>query len=157
MAEDAPAKPTVRMSEDELWAFVEAGHTGILTTLRADGRPISLPVWYATVDRRLYISTRGRKLERIQRDPRCSFLVEDGERWAELRAVHLECEGHVIEADEELAQRIAEQMEAKYAAFQTRRSAMPTATREHYARGGGLVELVPVGKVLNWDNSKLGL
>ena len=27
-------KPTVRMSEQEIWQFVEEGHTGILTTLR---------------------------------------------------------------------------------------------------------------------------
>ena len=150
-------KPSVRISEEELWAFVEEGHTGILTTLRADGRPISLPVWYATVNRCVYVSTRGKKIDRIKRDQRCSFLVEAGERWAELRAVHLECEGRVIEPDEELDQRIRQQMEDKYAAFQTRRSAMPEATRSHYSSGGGLIELLPSGKILNWDNAKLGV
>ena len=45
----------VRLSEEEAWAELGAAHTGILTTLRRDGRPVSLPVWFATVGRRIYV------------------------------------------------------------------------------------------------------
>ena len=34
---------SVRMSDDEAWEFLSSSHTGILTTLRADGRPVA--VW----------------------------------------------------------------------------------------------------------------
>jgi hypothetical protein len=35
---------------------------------------------------------------------------------------------------------------------------MPTATREYYNKAaGGIVELEPVAKLLNWDNRKLGV
>jgi hypothetical protein len=150
--------PTVRMSDDEVWAFVAAGHTGILTTLQRDGRPIALPVWYATVDRTIYVVTRGKKVERIRHDGRCSFLVEAGERWAELRAVHLECRGRVIEPDADLAVTIADEMDRKYRPFRTSRDAMPSETRRHYARSAGAtIELSPQGRMLHWDNRKLGI
>ena len=41
---------SLRLSADEAWAFLEKGHTGILTSLRRDGWPISLPVWYVALE-----------------------------------------------------------------------------------------------------------
>ena len=146
------------MSPDECWAMLESSINGTLVTLRKDGRPIALPVWFVVLDHKIYIRTRGKKLTRLRNDRRCAFLVEDGERWADLRAVHLECDGRVIEAAAVLARRIAAAMEEKYAAYRTAGEAMPAATREYYTKAaGGIVELEPVGKLLNWDNRKLGV
>ena len=80
---------SIRLSEDEAWDVISASHTGILTTLRRDGSPIALPVWFAVVDRTVCMRTprRTKKVARVRRDPRASFLVESGERWAELVAV----------------------------------------------------------------------
>lgn len=150
-------KPTVRMPEEEAWEFVRRSVNGIFTTLRRDGRPIALPVWFVAFDERIYISTRGKKLDRIRNDPRCSFLVEAGERWAELRAVHMECEAFVLDdIDDGLTRRIAPEMDAKYAPYRTARDQMPAASRQHYEQAtGGIVELRVTGKVLTWDNRRL--
>ena len=149
-------RPTVRMTEDEAWDFVADSVNGTLTTLRRDGRPVALPIWFVVLDRRIYVNTRGKKLVRVRNDSRASFLVEDGERWVDLRAVHIDCEASVIEPDDDLAGRIAEAMEAKYAAYRAVGAAMPEASRQHYkAAANGTIELVPDGKVLTWDNSKL--
>jgi hypothetical protein len=145
------------MTTDEAWQVVERSHTGIFTTLRRDGTPIALPVWFAALDRRIYIVTRGKKVARAARDPRCSFLVEHGERWAELQAVHLTCQAAVIEPDATLQSRIAAEMEAKYAAFRTAPSEMPSATKRHYAASGATIELVPDERLLTWDNARLRL
>ena len=83
------SKPSPRMTDDECWEFVTDAHTGILTTLRRDGSPIALPMWFACVDRTIYLQSRGRKLQRIRNDSRASLLVEQGEQWAELKAVHV--------------------------------------------------------------------
>ena len=82
---------SVRLSQDEAWEVLEHSHTGILTTLKADGAPVTLPVWFVVVDRTIGMMapSRTKKVSRIRRDPRASFLVESGQRWAELRAVHL--------------------------------------------------------------------
>ncbi len=150
---------SVRLTEDEAWAFVADAHTGILTTLRRDGSPVALPVWFAVVDRRIYVSTRGKKLLRIRHDSRCSFLVESGERWAELKAVHVGCDGRVLEEiDHALSGRIGDELTRKYAAFRTATSAMPDATREAYApASGAVVELTPHDRLLTWDNARLGI
>jgi hypothetical protein len=146
------------MTDDEAWQMLEQSVNGILTTLRRDGRPIALPIWFVALDRRIYISTRGKKVVRARNDPRCSFLVEAGERWADLRAVHLECSVSVIEPDSELAARISEAIGAKYAAYRSRSAATPSATGERYAQASrAILELVPQEKMLTWDNRHLGL
>ena len=73
----------VRLSEDEAWVELDTAHTGILTTVRRDGRPVSLPVWFATVGRHIYVRTpaKTRKVEHVRNDPRveCVLLtVRDG-------------------------------------------------------------------------------
>src|SRR5271155_3465040 len=81
----------IRLTPDEAWEAVGAAHTGILTTLRRDGMPIALPVWFVVEDRTVAMMTPAgtKKIARVRHDPRASFLVESGERWVELRAVHL--------------------------------------------------------------------
>jgi hypothetical protein len=146
------------MSPEECWAMLEASVNGTLVTLRKDGRPIALPVWFVVLDHKIYISTRGKKLTRVRNDKRCAFLVEAGERWAELRAVHVECEGRVIDPSADLTARMAAAMSDKYAAYRTASQAMPAATRQHYNQAvGGIIELEPVGKLLNGDNRRLGV
>lgn len=147
--------PSPRMNEDEIWSFVTNAHTGILTTLRRDGVPIALPLWFACVDRRIYCRTRGKKLKRIAHDPRASFLVESGERWGALKAVHLTGRAELVDLDEALAERVRAEMDRKYAAFRDA-DAMPTDTAQHYARVmGGVLRFTPDARILNWDNAKL--
>jgi hypothetical protein len=149
-------KPSVRMTDDEAWDFVARSVNGTLTTLRRDGRPIALPIWFVVLDRRIYVQTRGKKLARVQNDSRASFLVEAGDRWVELRAVHLDCEARVIEPDSDLAERIAVASDQKYNGYRAVGSAMPDSARSHYATAaGGTIELLPVGKMLTWDNRKI--
>ena len=149
-------KPTVRMSPEECWEMLTTSVNGTLTTLRANGQPIALPVWYVVLDQKIYMVTRGKKVVRLRNDGRCSFLVESGERWGELRAVHVECVGRVIEPSDELAQRIAAALDEKYAPYRTARDAMPQQTQDYYEKNlNATIELTPVGKMLNWDNAKL--
>jgi len=144
-----------RLSDDEVWAFVTDAHTGVMTTLRRDGSPVALPLWFAVVDRAIYTRTRGKKLARIANDARASFLVESGEKWGELKAVHLNGTAAIIQADAELTAAIDAEMQRKYAAFRTPTSKMPAATVQHYATSMQMVRFVPEGKVLSWDNAKL--
>lgn len=153
---DASTRPTVRMTDDEAWAMLERSITGILTTLRGDGRPVALPVWHVVLDRRIYVSTRGKKVLRAQNDPRCSYLVEDGERWADLRAVHVECAARVIEPEGELARRLESAVDEKYAAYRMAPSTMPASAKDAYRKAvGATIELTPQGRLVAWDNRKL--
>ncbi|MGD9703727.1 MAG: pyridoxamine 5'-phosphate oxidase family protein [Acidimicrobiia bacterium] len=145
-----------RMSDDEIWAFVTDSHTGIMTTLRRDGMPISLPLWFVCLDRAIYVRTRGKKLARIANDPRAAFLVESGVAWSDLRAVHLTGRADLVDLDGALADRYRAEVDRKYAAHKTARSDMPKATADAYATAiGGIVRFTPDERVLHWDNRKL--
>ena len=146
---------SVRLATDEAWDVIEQSHTGILTTLRADGMPITLPVWFVVLDRTIGLSAPSatKKVRRICRDPRASFLVESGERWRDLRAVHLTGTMEIVEDDATTA-RIDEALDAKYAAFRTARASMPERTRAHYA-GRTFLRLWPDDRLLSWDNARL--
>src|ERR1700761_8447837 len=79
----------VTMSAEEIAAFISDHGSAVLTTLRADGRPVPLPVWYIADDGYLYFQApnRTRKVGNIERDPRVAVLLDDGERWEHLRGV----------------------------------------------------------------------
>jgi PPOX class probable F420-dependent enzyme len=147
----------IRLTTDESWAELDRSHTGILTTLRRDGMPIALPVWFVAIDHTicLAVPSRTKKVARIRNDPRASFLVESGERWVDLRAVHLTGRIEVVD-DAGIQARIDEALAVKYEAFRTPGSAMPSRTQEHYAERTFL-RLVPDERILSWDNSRLPL
>jgi len=147
----------IRLSREEAWAVLAGTHTGILTTLRADGTPIATPVWFAVLDERVYVGTPShtKKVARLRRDPRVSFLVESGTRWAELRAVHLTGRATFV-TDPELMRRVNELLAAKYARFRTERTAMPDDTRRYYEVPRTLIEITPEPRMLTWDNARLG-
>ncbi|HZQ57493.1 MAG TPA: pyridoxamine 5'-phosphate oxidase family protein [Acidimicrobiales bacterium] len=148
---------SIRLTTDEAWDVLERAHTGILTTLRRDGSPITLPIWFVALDRTICFSapSRTKKVARLRHDPRASFLVESGSRWAELCAVHLSGSVEVVEDDADRA-RINEALDAKYAAFRTARGNMPDATQQYYT-GRTFFRLVPGPRVLTWDNSRIEL
>lgn len=149
---------SVRLSPDEAWAVVEASHTGILTSLRRDGVPIALPIWFVVLERRIYVSgpATAKRVARVRRDPRVSFVIESGTRWAELRAVHLTGRARVV-TEPDLLARVATALDAKYAPFRTQRTAMPAATRAHYEAALATVEITPDKHILSWDNARFRL
>lgn len=148
---------SIRYTPDEAWAFVERAHTGILTTLRSDGFPVTLPVWFAVLDRAVCFSTPPgtKKLARIRRDSRASFLVESGHAWAELAAVHLSGRVSVV-TDEATKSAVNQLLQTKYAAYRVPAERMPTATQQVYSERV-VLQLTPEGRVLSWDNSRIAL
>ena len=149
----------VRLAPDEAWSVIEASHTGILATLRRDGVPVMLPLWFVVVEQRIYFRTghSSRKAQRIRHDARASFLVESGERWAELAAVHLTGVIREVDAADPLAARVSREFDGKYSAFRTPRGDMAEATRAHYDKPQLVLEFSPDARVLSWDNARLGL
>lgn len=148
---------TIRLTVDEAWEVVESAHTGTFTTLRRDGTPIALPVWFVVEDRSIAMMTPAgtKKIARIRHDPRASFLVESGERWAELRGVHFTGRVEVVE-DAAATSRIEAAVNAKYAAFRPAVANLPAATQAYYAKQVFL-RFVPEGRILTWDNARIAM
>jgi nitroimidazol reductase NimA-like FMN-containing flavoprotein (pyridoxamine 5'-phosphate oxidase superfamily) len=146
----------IDLDEDQLWAFFTEGHEGTFTSLRSDGWPVSLPVWYVVKDRTVFLRTRPRtkKVARIQNDPRGSFVVSSGARWAELKAAVFTCRAVAVE-DELVRSEVLALFEEKYAAFRTAAAAMPPSSQKHYKGEPVVIRLDVVDTVLSWDNSRL--
>lgn len=145
----------VRLDADDAWEVLGQAHTGILTTLRRDGTPISLPMWFAAVNRTICFGTppQTKKVIRLRNDPRASFLVESGEQWAELQAVQLNGSVELVEGETEQAE-IRDALDVKYEAFRAPQANLPDATKRHYAERV-YYRLVPHSRFLSWDNSRL--
>ncbi|BCO35170.1 pyridoxamine 5'-phosphate oxidase [Mycobacterium heckeshornense] len=145
----------IRLTTEEAWDVVAGSHTGILTTLRRDGMPIALPVWFVVDDHTIALMTPAgtKKIARVRHDPRASFLVESGERWAELRGVHFTGRVDIVD-DAAATARINDALSAKYAAFRPRLDTLPAATQSYYAKQIFL-RFVPDSRILTWDNSRL--
>jgi hypothetical protein len=148
----------VRLSEDEAWAEIERAHTGIFTSLKADGWPVSLPAWFAVVDRAIYLRTpaRAKKVLRVRHDARGAFLVERGKRWVELAAVMLPVQATLVEGQGEEERALAE-LQRKYTGFRLEPEDMPERTRSHYGPRGVVIRLDAAGPPLTWDNARLGV
>ena len=146
---------SVRLTDDEAWEVLRTAHTGILTSLRRDGSPIALPVWFVVDDRAIYVTgpKSGKKWARVANDPRVSFLVESGAAWKELCAVHVSGRAEMV--DDPDWEHIDGLLGEKYRGFITPRAEMPERTREHYDVGRRLLRIVPDGHLITWDNSRL--
>ncbi|MDG4668081.1 pyridoxamine 5'-phosphate oxidase family protein [Mycobacterium sp. 236(2023)] len=145
----------VALSEDEVWALLEESLTGILTTVSPDGFAVPLPVWFVALDRKIYLRTArtSAKCRRILRDNRVGFLVESGERWAELRAVSMRALATIV-ADDLLAARVMAARAVKYRGRGLGDDA-PPATMRHYSRTSAVICLTPVVSPISWDNSRI--
>src|SRR6478735_5907317 len=87
------------MSDDEIDAFLRGARKVQVATLAQDGTPHLTTLFHVVDDRgRIAFWTYGRsqKIRNLERDPRVSLLVEDGEDYFELRGVSVRGSAEVV-------------------------------------------------------------
>ena len=143
----------IRMTDEEVAAFLEGGKTLQVATIGPEGAPNLVAMWYAVVDGKCAFWTYGKsqKVVDLRRDDRITCLVEDGDRYSELRGVELRGRGEIVE-DRAAIDRIGEAVAAKY-----------TGPVDDNVRAGlAVVGAKRVGivvhpdRVISWDHHKLG-
>ena len=92
----------------------------------------------------------------MRRDPRVSFLVESGERWAELRAVHVTGRARLV-TEPELLARVAAALDAKYASVPHRPRGDARCHAGALPVERATIEITPDQRLLSWDNARLRL
>jgi nitroimidazol reductase NimA-like FMN-containing flavoprotein (pyridoxamine 5'-phosphate oxidase superfamily) len=149
---------SVRLTDAESWELLERSRVGVFTSLKQDGTPISLPVWFAPLEGRIYLHgpSNSKKFTRVRNNPRVSFVCESGERWVELTAVHLTGQARVLSDDYALEESVAAAFDRRYTGLRVEPTAIPQAARDNY-RQFSVIEIVPDARILSWDNSRLGL
>ncbi len=148
----------VRLTEEEMNEFLNGGHTLIIATTRKSGEPFVMPIWYVWMDGAFWTRTGmdSPKVKHIQRDPRVCCMVEEGEQWADLRAVIASCDAEIV-ADQAVFDRISDAIDKKYENFKMQQGAVPEATKKHYASTRAIIKMTPRQgeKIRSWYNRKI--
>lgn len=87
------------MSTDEIAQFVNRSRTGTLATVGVDGQPHLVAMWYGVLDGEIWLETKAKsqKAVNLRRNPRASFLIEDGLTYDTLRGVSFEGIGEIVD------------------------------------------------------------
>lgn len=95
----------IRMTDDELRAFLADRKIVSVATIGPNGRPHLVPLWYVPdgTELRGWTYAKSQKARNLERDPRATLQIEDGVDYAELRGVMLECDVEVERDPEKVA------------------------------------------------------
>lgn len=144
----------IRMSDAEVRAFLEEQRTLAVATIGRDGYPHVVAMWYMIVDGQIAFWTYGKsqKVANLRRDPRLTCLVEDGERYTELRGVQIKGRARLVQ-DLPTVMRLGMAIHERY--HGTPLDETLRAKVEHQAPKRIAVFVQPV-EIVSWDHRKLG-
>ena len=91
-------RDAVRMSDEEVAAFLEENHKVQVASIGRDGAPHLSTLFYVVVDGAVAFWTYGRsqKIRNLERDHRVSALVEDGTDYFELRGASIRGTAEIV-------------------------------------------------------------
>ncbi len=142
------------MTHDEQVEFLRQQRSSTLGTFGPQGQIHLVGMWYGVLDDQIWFETKkkAQKTVNLRRDPRCSFLVEAGHTYDQLRGVAIEGRGVVIE-DEDVVWDVCVNIFERYNAPYTEEM-KPFV--EFMAKNRAAIRL-DVDRVRSWDHRKLGL
>ena len=144
----------IRMSDEEIRAFLEEQRTLQVATIDHDGWPHLVAMWYVAVNDKIVFWTyaKSQKAVNLRRDARLTCLVETGVRYHELRGVQVKGRA-ILSDDRETLQRLGELIVERYY------GPLDDVTRRKMAEAQGakrVVVFVEPVEITSWDHRKLG-
>jgi len=151
----AHARAAIALTESEVDALLRAGRTLVLVTNGPDGVPDPVPMWFVvdeggTVWMRTYAASQ--KVRNLERDARFAALVEDGDRYVELRGVQLSGTVGLVDDVDTICEVFAGLM-VKYEGLDPEHVDSVKAAYRDRAPKQRAVRL-DVTKVVSWDHGK---
>lgn len=146
----------IRMTPDEVEAFIDAQKTLMVASLDRDGQPHLVPMWYAILDGSIVFWTyrTSQKIVNLRHDPRLTCLLEDGESYEQLRGVSMQGTATLVE-DPEAVQRVGVAILQRYI------GPLEDSAREAFEAGVAAQAAKRVAiifhakKTASWDHRKL--
>jgi Pyridoxamine 5'-phosphate oxidase len=144
----------IKMSDDEVAAFLDEQRVVICATNGHNGWPHLMPLWYTVRDGELWAWTyaKSQKVRNLEREARATLQVEAGEEYAELRGVMIEAET-IVHSDTELVTAFGLELFERYGNA-TGGPAFVEVVRAQAAKRVAM-QFVP-RRVATWDHRKLG-
>ena len=145
----------IKMSEDEVAAFLDEQRIVTLATLGRNGWPHLMPLWYVLRDGGIWAWTyaKSQKVRNLERDARCTLQVEAGVAYEELRGVMLRAEA-TLHRDLDTVSGIGRGLTERYGGGGDLSAEQEAAMRAQAAKRVGLS--FSVLDTATWDHRKLG-
>ena len=97
-------RDVIRMTEKEVDEFLLGRHTMSLATINHDSTVHLVAMWYGFLEGCVAIETKtkSQKVRNLRRDPHLTCMVEDGDRYEDLRGVELVGTAEIVEEPERM-------------------------------------------------------
>ncbi len=143
----------IKMTSTEVGEFLEEQRVVICATNGRRGWPHLMPLWYLLKDGEIWAWTyaKSQKVRNLERDPRATLQIEEGEQYHELRGVMIEAQA-VIHRELELVAQFGSQLFDRYTAGDA--GDFPDVIRAQALKRVAL-QFIPQ-RLRSWDHSKLG-
>lgn len=149
----AKRRDLIRMSETEIWSFVEEQKSLQVATIGRDGVPHLTTLWFAIVDGQIVFETftKSQKVLNLKRDPRIAVLLEDGETYGTLRGVSIQGRAELYDSPDEVhpyAMAVMRRNQPEIPEDQVSKAARALAAKR-------TAVVINPDRVVSWDHSKL--
>jgi PPOX class probable F420-dependent enzyme len=143
----------IRLTPAEQAAFLDEQRVVVCATNGVRGWPHLMPLWYVVRGHEIWAWTYGKsqKVRNLERDPRVTLQVEDGERYDELRGVMIEARTE-LHRDLDTVTALGTELMARYAGGEVT-AEIEAAVRAQAAKRVAL-QFRPE-RVTSWDHRKL--
>jgi PPOX class probable F420-dependent enzyme len=140
------------MTEEEVDEFLHGRRTVSMATINHDGSIHVVAMWYGFLEGCIAIETKtkSQKAQNLRRDPRLTCMIEDGDRYEELRGVELVGKAEIVEEPErifELGVSVFERYQGPYS-----EEMKPFVQAMLNKR---IVVKLLVDRVVSWDHRKI--
>ncbi len=152
----ANRRDQIKLTPEEQDELLDEERIVVCTSNGPRGWPHSMPLWYTVRAGDIWAWTfaKSQKVKNLERDPRCTLLVEAGVEYGELRGVQIEAEAELIRDPEEVFQFGAE-LTIRYADGIDKIEGDAEAGLRAQAPKRVAIHFKPV-RVATWDHRKLG-
>jgi PPOX class probable F420-dependent enzyme len=148
------ARAAMRMSDDEVHAFLAGGRRVQVVTLDGGGQIDVVPMSYLFWNERLALWTdpASQKIRNLRRNPHIACLVEAGDQFENFRAVQLRGRAELIE-DLQSSRQAGELLFARHGSGSLTDEARSAVAALAPHR---VVVVVHPDRMVSWDHRKLG-
>lgn len=154
-----PRKDDIRMTDEEIRAYLQEGHTVTLVTNGPKGYPHAVAMFYALdltddgVVLKFATYASSQKVKNAQKDPRCTLLIETGQAYSELRGLMMEGDAEIVTDLDETVQTMVE-ANARTGSPLPDVALIPDDVKRKMAGKRVLMKIRP-SRFVSWDHGKL--
>jgi PPOX class probable F420-dependent enzyme len=152
----ANRRDQIKLTPEEQLELLGEERIVVCTTNGPRGWPHSMPLWYTVRGGDIWAWTfaKSQKVRNLERDPRCTLLVEAGVEYGELRGVQIEAEAELIR-DTEQVYEFGVELTLRYAKGIDKIEGDAAAGLRAQAPKRVAIHFHPV-RIATWDHRKLG-